>query len=128
MTNCRSIADFGSGMPSDYVLALDVGTSTVRCLITDPLGQPVSLSSQPWSYQTPEDLAPIGHEFQPEELWQMLCQVIREALAEAKIRPEQIRGISATSQREGAVFLDKRGRSCMAAPIWISGRFLKALL
>ena len=103
-------------MPSDYVLAIDVGTSTVRCLITDPLGQPVSLSSQPWSYQTPEDLAPMGHEFQPEELWRTLCQVIREALTEAKIRPEHIRGVSATSQREGAVFLDQKGRELYAGP------------
>jgi len=103
-------------MPSEYVLAIDVGTSSLRCLVTDPLGQPVSSSNQPWTYQTPEDLAPMGHEFQPDELWQALCQVIRRALAEAGINPAHIRGVSATSQREGAVFLDKKGRELYAGP------------
>ena len=58
----------------------------------------------------------MGHEFQPEELWQKLCRVIGEALAEAKIRPEHIRGVSATSQREGAIFLDKKGQELYAGP------------
>jgi sugar (pentulose or hexulose) kinase len=103
-------------MTTEYVLAIDVGTGSIRCLVTDLLGRQVALASQPWSYQTPEELALMGHEFQPEELWQTLCQIIRRALAEAGINPEHIRGISATSQREGAVFLDKKGRELYAGP------------
>jgi autoinducer 2 (AI-2) kinase len=57
----------------------------------------------------PED-EPLGSEFDPQNMWAALCRTTRRALEQARCTPDSIRGISATSQRDGAVFLDSAGR------------------
>ncbi|HEY82757.1 MAG TPA: hypothetical protein G4O01_05645 [Dehalococcoidia bacterium] len=103
-------------MPSEYVLAIDAGTSGVRCLVADLEGRPVSLCRQEWSYHSPEMLGPLAKEFDPDTFWETICQTIRGAVRKAGISARAIAGVSATSQREGAVFLDKAGKEIYAGP------------
>jgi len=103
-------------MPSKYVLAIDAGTSGVRCLITDLKGRPVSLCHQKWSYHSPETIGPLAKEFDPNTFWEIICQTIRGAMKKAGISARALVGVSATSQREGAVFLDKAGKEIYAGP------------
>ena len=98
----------------EVVLGIDLGSTSVRCLITDLKGRPVSLCSRAWFSYTPEELAPLGREFAAEQLWQTICETIQEALQ--KIGGGKLVGVSATAQREGVVFLDRRGRELYAGP------------
>src|SRR5581483_8980328 len=50
---------------------------------------------------------PGGAEFDPAAFWQTLCAAAREAIARAGVRSDQIAAITATSQRQGNVFLDE---------------------
>lgn len=100
----------------DYVLAIDAGTSGVRCLITDLRGRPTSLCRREWSYRSPDATGPLGKEFDPDAFWHIICQSIKETLNSASIKAGDIAGISATSQREGTVFLDKSGKALYAGP------------
>jgi len=103
-------------MPANFILVIDAGTSGVRCLITDLKGQVISICHQKWSYQSPDDIAPLGKEFATDEFWKMICECVRQTLKKGNLSDKDIVGISATSQREGAVFLDKKGREIYAGP------------
>ncbi len=103
-------------MVNNYILALDAGTSRVRCLIFDLYGKPVATSDHDYSYETPPEIAPLGREINSRELWRIICDCMNSAIKKADIHPEDITGISATSQREGTVFLDKTGSELYAGP------------
>ncbi|MBM4432745.1 MAG: hypothetical protein FJ025_01935, partial [Chloroflexi bacterium] len=103
-------------MPAKYVLAIDAGTSAVRCLVADFKGRIISLSHQKWGYRSPDDIAPLGKEFAPEEFWKIICDCVRQTLKKGDINSADIVGISATSQREGVVFLDKEGAELYTGP------------
>ena len=103
-------------MSDKYVLAVDAGSTGARCLITDLKGNLVSLGQEKWAYVTPRDVSPLAREFNPQLFWRIICRAIRKAIGKAHINPADIIGVSATSQREGTVFLDKEGRELYAGP------------
>lgn len=103
-------------MPASYLLAIDVGSSSVHCLLVDLAGHVVSFYRNEWTYDSPDDIAPLGKEFDADTLWQIVCQNIRKTIQEAGINSKDIVGVSATSQREGMVLLDKKGKQLYAGP------------
>lgn len=106
----------GIDLSIKYVLAIDAGSSGVHVLISDLQGQPVSFLHQEWSYDIPAEVAPLGREFDPSEFWVIICQLIGESVKKAAITPDEIIAVSATSQRQGVVFLDKDGHELYAGP------------
>jgi sugar (pentulose or hexulose) kinase len=103
-------------MGNRYVLALDAGTSGIRCLISDLHGQVVAVSRRDYNYHTPPEVAPLGKEFNTEELWQKVCDCIGKTIHIAGIEPKDLVGVSATSQREDLFFLDKNGVELYGRP------------
>jgi autoinducer 2 (AI-2) kinase len=100
----------------EHVLAIDAGTSGVRCLVSDLNGKVISISRREWTYQSPAETGPMGREFNPDVFWDIICRSIGDALKAAKIGARDVVCVSATSQREGAVFLDKAGKELYAGP------------
>jgi autoinducer 2 (AI-2) kinase len=78
-------------------------------------GNQVSIASREWSHPTIPEY-PGSFVFETERNWMLICESIREALRKAKIQPEEIQGISATSMREGMVLYDADGREIWACP------------
>ena len=103
-------------MPANYVLAIDIGSSSIHCLVTNLTGQVISLCHKEWTYDSPLNIAPLGKEFDPNTLWRIVCQNIRRSIKDAGISSGDIVGVSATSQREGMVLLDKEGKVLYAGP------------
>ncbi len=103
-------------MSANYVLAVDAGTSGVHCLLVDSVGHTLSLCYKEWRYQLPEDTGPLGREFAPSSFWSLICDSIKEAVVKAGIQPQQIVSVSATSQRQGVVFLGYDGGELYAGP------------
>lgn len=95
-------------MKSDCVIALDAGSGSGRSAIFDLKGNLLASAAEDWAPHTPED-EPLGSEFDPQEMWAVLCRMTRQAMAQASIDPQTVRGVSATSQRDGAVLLDSDG-------------------
>ena len=106
----------GKKLPINYVLAVDAGTSSVRCLVVDLNGHLVSLCRREWGYQSSDDIGFSSVEFDPEAFWCIIGECIAGALKDAGISGRAIVGVSATSQREGVVFLDKDGNELYAGP------------
>src|SRR5208283_3093637 len=100
---------------SDYLAAIDAGTGSGRCVIFDSQGTQIALASREWSHPTLPEY-PGSFIFETDQNWRLLCESIREALQKARLRPEDIRGVSATSMREGMVLYDKEGKELWACP------------
>ena len=58
----------------------------------------------------------IAHMGRPDRLWHIVCDVTGTALNNAGIKAEELAAVSATSQREGMVFLDSTGKELYAGP------------
>ena len=99
-----------------YVLALDVGTSSLHCMLADSLGKPIATASSPMSYFTPDDCPPLAKEFDPEIVLNTLGQLTQEVLGRGQIRDGDVAAIAITSQRQGLVFLDEKGREIYSGP------------
>ncbi len=98
-----------------YLMALDAGIGGGRCLIADTAGNEVARTYEEWSYHYPPDI-PGAVEFDAGEFWAIMCRVVRRALNESHIPPQEIAALSATCMREGFLLLDAAGEALYAAP------------
>jgi autoinducer 2 (AI-2) kinase len=93
----------------EFVVALDAGIGGGRSLVCDALGRVVATVYREWSYDSSQAIAGASV-FDAERFWLDLCAATREAMARGDVRPQAVRAISATSQREGLVMVDSAGR------------------
>ena len=103
-------------MPGQYLMALDAGTGAGRCFLIDTEGKRAFSAYREWSMLEDPTAAPFGRSFDPELYWKCLAESAREAMAKAGIQPDQVIAVSSTSQREGAIFLDRDGHELYAGP------------
>lgn len=96
-----------------HLLAIDAGTGSVRALVFDAAGSPVATASRPWEHD-PELGVPASMGFAVERNWALVVEIVREALASAGVRAEDVVAVSATSMREGLVVLDADGHEIWA--------------
>ena len=103
-------------MNDRYVAVLDAGTSSLRCFVFDARGRISSSRSEAWSYLATPDSSPYAREFDTERVWQTACGLLQGAIQDARATPRQVAAVTATSQRQGVVFLDRDGREIYAGP------------
>lgn len=100
---------------SDYVLAIDQGTTSSRAMIFTPDGRVVAKAQREFGQQFPAD-GWVEHD--PEEIWTVTSQVCCEALSELG-DGETVAGIGITNQRETTVVWDRRtGQPVYPAIVW----------
>ena len=105
-------------MARDLLVALDAGTGSGRCVVFDTEGTVVASAQEPFTYRLlvdPEMPLLRGFDIDPVAFWGALGRCARSALA-AVPSDAHIRGVVATSQREGCVFLDAAGGVLYAGP------------
>ncbi|MGV3764263.1 FGGY-family carbohydrate kinase [Parapedobacter sp.] len=88
-------------------LVVDVGTGNVRTAVVGTTGGIQALHRENVTYIKDADY-PDSIYFDPTQLWKQIKRLAAQTLAEAG--PVQIEAITATSQREGVVVLDKEGQ------------------
>jgi sugar (pentulose or hexulose) kinase len=103
-------------MPERYLMALDAGTGAGRCFLIDTEGKRAFSAYREWGMLEDAAVGPFARAFDPQFYWQCLAESAREVMARAGIRPDQVLAVSSTSQREGAVFLDRDGHELYAGP------------
>ena len=102
----------------DCVVTLDAGTGSGRCVVFDAAGGPLASAQEPFHYRrfTNPDVPFVrGFDLDPRAFWGALARCARTALA-ALPPGARIRGVIATSQREGCVFLDAADEVLYAGP------------
>ena len=103
-------------MPDQYILALDEGTSSVRAIVFDQLGQIQGVDQQEFPQIFPE---PGQVEHDAEEIWSRQISVAKGALKDAGVAASQIAALGITNQRETIVVWDRAtGTPIHNAIVW----------
>jgi glycerol kinase len=101
---------------SDYVIALDQGTTSTRAIIFDHSGSIVSTGQLEHEQIFPR-AGWVEHD--PIEIWNNTREVIGQALSKANITRHDIRALGITNQRETAVVWDRNtGLPVYNAIVW----------
>lgn len=100
-------------MKTSYMLAVDAGTGSGRAVIFDENGNQIASAQHEWWHRA-DPRFPGSMNFDVEGNWTLLSRAIRQAIAEARIAPAEIRAVSATSMREAIVAYDRNGREIWA--------------
>ncbi len=101
---------------SQYVAAIDQGTTSTRCILFDRRGQVVSVAQKEHRQIYPQ---PGWVEHDPLEIWQRTQEVIHQALDQAGVSAEAIAAVGVTNQRETTVVWNRRtGQPYTNAIVW----------
>ncbi|TYB35432.1 glycerol kinase GlpK [Micromonospora sp. AP08] len=103
-------------MTDSYVVSIDQGTTSTRCIVFDRRGNLVSVAQREHQQHFPR---PGWVEHDALEIWRNVGKVVPRALAEAGIGADQIAAIGIANQRETTVVWDRRtGVPVAPAIIW----------
>ena len=103
-------------MGKKYVLALDEGTTSVRCILFDKEGNMVSVAQKEFTQIFPK-AGWVEHD--PLEIWSSQLGVAKEAMTRACASAEDIDSIGITDQRETTIVWDKKtGKPVYNAIVW----------
>ncbi len=96
-------------------LGIDIGTSGTKTLAIDAKGKILGSATQEYPCYTPQ---PLWSEQDPEDWWKAVVGTVRKVVKEAKLKPDDVRGIGLSGQMHGSVFLDKQNRVIRKALLW----------
>ena len=103
-------------MDRKYIMALDQGTTSCRCILYDKKGSQVSVAQKEFKQIYPHE-GWVEHD--PMEIWSTQIGVAQEALLKIDATYENIDAIGITNQRETTVVWDKEtGEPVYNAIVW----------
>lgn len=96
-----------------YLMGLDLGSNTGRCLLLNAdSGEAVS-ASRPWQHQVTTGL---GYDLDTVAVWRLFGEAVREAMARIGARSQDILALSTTGMRHGSVVVGAKGEVLLATP------------
>lgn len=99
-----------------YVMALDSGTTSNRCILFNEKGEMCSVAQKEFTQHFPK---PGWVEHEPGEIWSTQLAVAREAMTKIGASAEDIAAIGITNQRETTIVWDKNtGQPVYPAIVW----------
>lgn len=99
-----------------YVMALDAGTTSNRCILFNEKGEICSMAQKEFTQYFPK---PGWVEHDPGEIWSTQLAVARQAMNEIHASSSDIAAIGITNQRETAIVWDKNtGKPVYNAIVW----------
>ena len=99
-----------------YIMALDAGTTSNRCILFDHKGGIVSVAQKEFTQIFPE---PGWVEHDAKEIWSTQLGVAVEAMSKAGVQADGIAAIGITNQRETTIVWDKEtGEPVYNAIVW----------
>lgn len=99
-----------------YVMALDSGTTSNRCILFNEKGEMCSVAQKEFTQHFPK---PGWVEHEPGEIWSTQLAVAREAMTKIGASAEDISAIGITNQRETTIVWDKNtGQPVYPAIVW----------
>ena len=92
-------------MSGRYVVSIDQGTASSRCLVFDSRARIVSVAQKEHRHHYP---MPGWVEHDPEEIWRNVLTVVAQALEKADLSPTELSALGIANQRETTVIWDRR--------------------
>ncbi len=103
-------------MSERHVLAIDQGTTSSRAMIFDEQGQSIATAQQEFRQIYPQ-AGWVEHD--PEDIWQSVLNVCRQALSQARGAGKEVAGVGITNQRETTLVWDRQsGKPVYNAIVW----------
>ena len=102
-----------------YFLAYDVGTSSVKAILTDTSGKiygnavvdyPLYMPNAGWVEQEPQDY------------WNAICKATKKIISKTNIEIQQIKGLAFSTQAMGVIPVDVQGNVLYRNISWVDGR------
>lgn len=108
---------------TNYILAIDQGTTSSRAIVFDAKGKRIGQAQQEFTQIFPHD-GWVEHD--PEEIWQSSLSVCRTVLKDTGLTAQDIAAIGITNQRETTILWDKNtGKPVYNAIVWQDRRTSK---
>lgn len=99
-----------------YIMALDAGTTSNRCILFDQSGRMCTMAQQEFTQYFPQ---PGWVEHDAIEIWDTQLAVAKQAMKQLGISPEQVAAIGIANQRETTVVWDRvTGEPVYHAIVW----------
>ncbi len=99
-----------------YIMALDAGTTSNRCILFNEKGQICSMAQKEFTQYFPQ---PGWVEHDASEIWSTQLAVAREAMNQLHVSASEIAAIGITNQRETTIVWDKNtGKPIHHAIVW----------
>ncbi|MGB0097799.1 MAG: glycerol kinase GlpK [Solirubrobacteraceae bacterium] len=92
-------------MTGRYVISIDQGTASSRCLVFDHRARIVSVAQKEHRHHYPR---PGWVEHDPQEIWGNVLTVVAQALEKADLSPTELSALGIANQRETTVLWDRR--------------------
>ncbi|WP_028478494.1 glycerol kinase GlpK [Nocardia sp. CNY236] len=103
-------------MTQQYVLAIDQGTTSTRCILFDRRARLVGVAQRPHHQHYPR---PGWAEQDAMEIWRNVERIVPQALRDSGVAAQQIAALGIANQRETTVVWDRRtGRPIRRAIVW----------
>ncbi len=99
-----------------YIVAIDQGTTSSRCMIFDQRGSVVAVAQQEHRQIYPQ---PGWVEHDPQEIWRCVQTVVADALHQSGVQASAIAAVGVTNQRETTMVWNRRtGEPVGNAIVW----------
>lgn len=106
-------------MTEKYIISHDLGTSADKAVLVTVDGKLVGTRRQEYPMYHPRS----GYaEQEPFDWWEAVCSTTRQILSETGVRPEDVVGMTFSTQCQTLVPVDKTGHPLTRAISWLDGR------
>ncbi len=101
---------------SNYIIALDQGTTSSRAVLFDESGSVAGMAQQEFTQIFPH---PGWVEHDANEIWSTQLGVLQKVIADNKVQPSSLKAIGITNQRETTVIWNRKtGQPIHNALVW----------
>lgn len=109
-------------MEHQYILTVDVGTSSTKTVLWDEIGQLVAEAAFAYSLHRPE---PLWAEIDGETWWEAVCTTIHRVIVQSAIAPSDVVGIGVDGVGWTMLPVDQHANPLSPAMIWLDRRAVK---
>jgi xylulokinase len=109
----------------EYLLGIDIGTSSTRALVMDFEGHIVAIGQKEYSFDIPYE---GWAEQNPLVWWDALKKCIKDIFENTSIKKEEIKSIGFSGQMHGLVAIDKNKNVVRSSILWCDQRSKKEVL
>lgn len=103
-------------MKKQYLMALDAGGGSGRCLLAGVESGAVHTARRDWTHPPAPNTNGLGYDLDLPEIWRRMCEASREALDMAGTEPGEVLAVAATSMRNTTVLLDAEDNVLLGTP------------
>ena len=103
-------------MSQKYLIGLDVGGGGGRCLLANSETGEITSVFRAWTIPADPQAGGFAFRLDTDTVWRTLGETTQEALKKARVTPQEVTGVAATSMRHGLVAIDRKGKVLLATP------------